>query len=123
KYKSIGTPSKSYISLNLFSTNRLYGSLMYCGKFAKNTNRGVGVGNCMQYLIFTYLPLIAGGGYFSITGNMVSLNLEVAILCLRFSYTFTAASKAFNKRCLVNAEINKIGTSVNGAICSLTFFS
>src|SRR5690606_39629250 len=111
------------ISRNLFSTKRLYGSLIYCGRFAKHTNCGIAVGNCIQYLILMYLPLIAGGGLFSIIGNMVSLNFDVAMRCLRFSYTCTAASKAFSKRCLVNADTNKMGTSVNGAISSRTLFS
>src|SRR5690606_9325915 len=102
---------------------RLYGSLIYCGKLAKNTNCGTGVGNCIQYLILMYLPLIAGGGLCSIIGNIVSLNFDVAIRCLRFSYTSTAVSKAFSKRCLVNADTNRIGTSVNGAISSRIFFS
>ena len=70
-----------------------------------------------------YLPLIAGGGLCSIIGSMVSLNLEVEIRCLRFSYTSTAVSKALSKRCFVNADTNRIGTSVNGAISSRIFFS
>src|SRR5690606_11928399 len=100
-----------------------YGSLMYCGKLAKNTNCGIAVGNCIQYLIFMYLPLVAGGGLCSIIGNMVSLNFDVAMRCLRFSKTCTAASNAFSKRCLFSADTNKMGTSANGAICSRTFFS
>ena len=58
----IGVPVKLYISLNLFSIKRLYGSLTYCGKLQKNANCGVGVGNCMQYFIFTNFPFVAGGG-------------------------------------------------------------
>ena len=40
----------------------MYGSLTYCGKLQKKANCGVGVGNCVQNLIFTNLPFVAGGG-------------------------------------------------------------
>src|SRR5690606_2168890 len=96
---------------------------IYCGKLAKNTNCGVCVGNCIQNLMLIYFPFTAGGGLFSIIGNITSLNLAVEIRFFLFSNTFTAVSNAFNKRCLVSAETNKIGTSSNGAICSLILFS
>ena len=49
-------------------------------KIAKKAKVGVGVGNCVQYLILIYFPLIAGGGTFWIYGKMISFNLEVLIL-------------------------------------------
>ena len=53
------------------------------------------------------------GGVFSIIGSKISFNLEVLILFLRFSTTCIAVSTAFRTLCLVNAETNKIGTSLN----------
>ena len=61
-----------------------------------------------------YLPLIAGGGFCSIKDNITSFNLEVLMRVFLSLETTIAVSRAFNKRCLVSAEINKIGTSVKG---------
>ncbi len=91
---------------------------MYCGKLAKKANVGVLVGNCVQNLMRMYLPLVAGGGLCSIKGNITSFNLEVLIRAFLSSETLMAISRAFKRRCLVSAEINKMGTSVNGAIFS-----
>ena len=89
---------------------------MYCGKLAKKAKVGVLVGNCVQNLMRMYLPLVAGGGLCSIKGNITSFNLEVLIRAFLSSETLMAISRAFKRRCLVSAEINKIGTSVKGAI-------
>ena len=58
----MGHPVKSNFSRSLFSTNRLYGSLMYCGRLQKNANFGDLVGSCVTYFTFIYLPFHAGGG-------------------------------------------------------------
>ena len=58
-----GVPLKSHHPRSLFSKKRRYGSLTYCGRLAKNTNVGTCVlGSWVQYFIFMYLPLVAGGG-------------------------------------------------------------
>src|SRR5690606_2567736 len=99
------------------------GTLMYCGRLAKNTNCGVCVGNCIQNLILIYFPLTAGGGLFSIIGSITSLSFEVEPRPFLFSNTSTAVSRALSKRCLVSADTKTIGTSSNGAICSRILFS
>ena len=62
------------------------------------------------------MPLIDGGGVFSMADYITSLSLEVAIFCFLFSNTAIAVSSALCIRCLFRAETNKIGKSVNGAI-------
>ena len=123
KYISTGTPEKSKFSRSLFSTKRLYGSFMYCGRLAKNANLGVCVGSCVQNLIFMYLPLVAGGGVDSMMGSITSFNSRVFMRRMRLWYTCTAVSMALNIRCFSSADMNTIGTSVNGAIFSRIFFS
>ena len=51
-------------------------------------------------------------------GNINSFNFEVGMRCFLLSKTFTLVSKALINRCLLMVETNKIGTSVNGWICS-----
>ena len=85
-------------------------------RLAKKAKVGVGVGNCVQYLILIYFPLIAGGGTFCIKGKMVSFNFDVLILWALFLNTSMASSSPFNNLCFSKTEMNKIGTSEKGDI-------
>src|SRR5579862_5389134 len=67
-----GTPVKSKFSRSLFSMNRWYGSLIYCGRLQKKANMGDVPFIWVIYLILTYLPLMDGGGKFSMIGNISS---------------------------------------------------
>src|SRR3989339_1554307 len=75
-----------------------------------------------MYLILTYLPFMEGGGYFSISGNIISLSLDVVILFARFANTFAAALSTSSILCLFITEVNIIGMSLNGAIRSEIFW-
>ncbi len=96
-----------HISRILFSTNRLYGSRMYCGRLQKNTNCGYGVGSWVIYFIFIHLPFTEGGGFCSFTiGRRLSFSSLVDILCVRHSYTCLAVSSTLNILCLFSTLVN-----------------
>ena len=56
----------------------------------KKAKDGLLVGNCVIYFIFIRLPLVLGGGFFSITPNKYSFNLLVLILNVNLWNTSTA---------------------------------
>ena len=95
----------------------------YARQLQKNANAGECVGNCCTYLIRMYFPFTAGGGVAWIMSNITSFNSDVEILRVRFSYTSIAVSNVLWIRCFVIVEVNKIGTSLNGANCSRIFSS
>ena len=111
------------LSLNLFSINLLYDSLIYCGRLQKKTNCGYFVGNWVQNLIFIIFPLLDGGGLFWTIGKINLFNSLVEILKFLCSKTLIAISKDFKTLCFLITDMNKIGTSLKGAILSLIFFS
>ena len=63
-----------------------------------------------------YFPLVDGGGFFWMASNIISLSFDVLIFCILLWYTSSAVSSDLWIRCLLSAETNKIGKSVNGAI-------
>jgi hypothetical protein len=59
----------------------------------------------------------------AIAFNITSFNFEVGTFCILLSYTFSPISIAFKILIFSVTEINKIGTSLNGAIFCLSTFS
>src|SRR5690606_4694839 len=82
---------------------------MYWGRLQKKAKTGFLVGNWVIYFILMYFPFQAGGGYLSISGNIISFNFEVATFLVLFSYTLTANSIAWKIRCLLTTEVKIMG--------------